>query len=281
MIDDEHGRIDYDEAGSGPTVVLVPGSWGTRSGWREVVAALDGRCRIVTTSLLGYGGTDERRTTGDNPIACEAEIVEAVIARAGCPVHLVGHSFGGAVCLAVAARKIATLPSLAVIEPTAFGVLKQSGESALYGQVTAMRDGYFRAVANGEKDAARRVIDFYGGKGSFDALPQRTREYVVATTPANVLDWRTGFDAPLPPFGDIAVPSLVVRGERGHPSMSRISEILAGTIPNASLTTVGGAGHFMIATHPGQVARLIGGAVSAARPWRAAARTHEDWSWEA
>ena len=264
MIEDERGRIDYDEAGSGPTVVLVPGSWGTRSAWREVVAALDGRYRIVTTSLLGYGGTDERRATGDIPIACEAEIVEAVIARAGCPVHLVGHSFGGAVCLAVAARRIAALRSLAVIEPTAFGLLQESGESALYEQVTAMREGYFRAFANGEMDAARRVIDFFGGQGNFDALPQRMREYVVATTPANVLDWRTGFVAPLPPFGDISVPSLVVRGEHGHRSIARISEILADTIPNASLTTVAGAGHFMMATHAAEVARLIGRSVSAA-----------------
>src|SRR5262245_29787459 len=36
MIEDGRGRIDYDEAGAGPTVVLVPGSWGTRSAWREV-----------------------------------------------------------------------------------------------------------------------------------------------------------------------------------------------------------------------------------------------------
>jgi pimeloyl-ACP methyl ester carboxylesterase len=272
MIEDVRGRIDYDEAGSGPTIVFVPGSWGTRSAWREVVAALDGRYRIVTTSLFGYGGTDERRTAGDIPIACEAEIVEAVIARAGSPVHLVGHSFGGAVCLAVAARRIAPLLSLAVIEPTVFGLLRRPDDLALYGDVTAMRDGYFRAFANGEKDAARRVIDFYGGKGSFDALPQRMREYIVAMTPTNILDWRTGFDLPLPPFGDISVPSLVLRGEHGHPSMARCSEILAGMIPSASLVAVGGAGHFMIASHPAHVARLVSGALAGAE--RAGARTN-------
>jgi pimeloyl-ACP methyl ester carboxylesterase len=264
MIEDERGRIDYEEAGSGPTIVLVPGSWGTRSAWREVIAELGGRYRIVTTSLLGYGGTDERRTAADVPIACEAEIVEAVIARAGCPVHLVGHSFGGAVCLAVAARKIAPLRSIAAIEPTVFGCLDRPGDLALYEEVATMRDGYFRTFASGEKDAARRVIDFYGGEGGFDALPQRMREYVVATTPTNILDWRTGFDAPLPPFGDISVPGLLVRGERGHPSMARICEVLAGTIADASLATVGGAGHFMMASHPADVARLIGEAVSAA-----------------
>jgi pimeloyl-ACP methyl ester carboxylesterase len=260
MIDDERGRIDYGEAGSGPTVVLVPGSWATPSAWRAVIAALDGRCRIVTTSLLGYGGTDEQRPAGDVAIDCEAEIVEAVIARAGCPVHLVGHSFGGAVSLAVAARGVAPLRSLTVIEPPVFGLLRQAGDLALYGEVTTMRAGYFGAFAGGEQDAARRVIDFYGGRDSFDALPQRMRDYVVATTPTNIRDWRTGFDGPLPPFGDIRVPSLVVRGEHGHRSMARCSEILAGMVPNAALTTVAGAGHFMIASHAADVARLVSAA---------------------
>jgi pimeloyl-ACP methyl ester carboxylesterase len=266
MIEDARGRIDYDEAGSGPTVVLVPGSWGTRSAWREVIAALGGQYRIVTTSLLGYGGTAERRTQSDVSIDREAEIVEAVIERAGGPVHLVGHSFGAQVCLAVAAAGIAPLETLTAIEPTAFGLLRQAGEVALHDEVMAMRDGYFRAFENGETEAGRRVIDFYGGDGAFDALPARMREYVLATTPANVLDWRTGSSAPYAPYAGISVPTLVVRGGHGHPSMARIAEILGATMPRASLATVPGAGHFMIATHAADVARLIAGHVSGTRP---------------
>jgi pimeloyl-ACP methyl ester carboxylesterase len=266
MIEDGRGRIDYDEAGAGPTIVLVPGSWGTRSAWREVVAALGGQYRIVTTSLLGYGGTDERRTRSDISIESEAEIIEAVVARAGGAVHLVGHSFGSVVCLAVAARKVAPLASLAVIEPPVFGLLQRPGDLALYEQVTTMRDAYVRAFADGETEAARRVIDFYSGTGSFDALPPRMRDYIVATTPTNILDWQTGFGAPPSAYADISVASLVLRGERGHPSMARSAEILRATLPNVSLVTVPGAGHFMIATHAADVARLIAGHVSRAGP---------------
>jgi pimeloyl-ACP methyl ester carboxylesterase len=53
MIEDARGIIDYHEQGSGPTTLFVPGSWGTRSAWCGVIAALPGRFRIVTTSLLG------------------------------------------------------------------------------------------------------------------------------------------------------------------------------------------------------------------------------------
>ena len=98
MIEDARGHIDYHEEGSGSTLVFVPGSWGTRSAWRGVIAALEDRFCVVTTSLLGYGGTVERRSAGDASIAHEADIIEAVICRAGGAVHLVGHSYGGQVC---------------------------------------------------------------------------------------------------------------------------------------------------------------------------------------
>jgi pimeloyl-ACP methyl ester carboxylesterase len=73
MIEEARGKIDYHEQGSGPTILFVPGSWGTRSAWRGVIAALPGEFRIVTTSLLGYGDTAERRAGTDVFIEREAE----------------------------------------------------------------------------------------------------------------------------------------------------------------------------------------------------------------
>ena len=78
MIEDARGDIDYDEEGSGPTILFVPGSGGTRSAWRGRITALNRQFRIVTTSLLGYGGTTECRTAADFSIEREAEIIEAV-----------------------------------------------------------------------------------------------------------------------------------------------------------------------------------------------------------
>lgn len=266
MIEDARGRIDYDEEGSGPTILFVPGSWATRSAWRGVVAALDGRFRKVTMSLLGYGGTEERRTATAPSIEREAEIVEAAVGRTGGPVHLVGHSHGGLVSLAVAIRGVAPLASLTLVEPVAFGLLHQADDHALYQHVMTVRDGYFRAFEDGDKEAARRVIDFFGGSGSFDALPARMRDYVVATTATNILDWHSELNVPLSAYSGIGVPSLVVRGGRGHQCVARTAEILSGAMPKASLVTVPAASHFMIATHAGAVARLIGDHVSKAEP---------------
>jgi pimeloyl-ACP methyl ester carboxylesterase len=266
MIEDPFGRIDYDEQGSGPTILFVPGSWSTRSAWRGVIAPLADRFRIVTTSLLGYGDTEERRTADDLSIDREVEVVEAVIRRANSAVHLVGHSYGGSVCLALALRRAAPLASLTVIEATPFNLLRRCGEPGLYEQVRVMSEAYARSYANGDREAARRVIDFYGGDGSFDAFPARMREYIVATTPANILDWASGmgFDEPFAAYAGIAVHTLVIRGEQGHPAVRLADEILSRALSEASLATVAGASHFMIATHASEVARLIGEHVSKA-----------------
>ena len=55
-----------------------------------------------------------------------------------------------------------------------------------------MTGAYFGAFMRGETDAIERMIDFYGGAGTFAGWPQRVRDYAVETTPVNLLDWAIG-----------------------------------------------------------------------------------------
>ena len=159
MIEDEFGDIDYDESGEGPTIVLVPGSCSTGAAWRPIVAQWENGFRCVTTSLLGYGGTVERRTALDAGIAHEAEVLEAVIRRAAAPVHLVGHSFGGLSALAVALRKRVLLLSLTIAEAPAPEILRNMGEHRHYLAFRKMSEAYFRSFQAGETAAIEQMID--------------------------------------------------------------------------------------------------------------------------
>src|SRR5258708_36117405 len=98
MLQDRHGSIDYGEEGAGPTIVFVPGSWATGSAWRGVIAALDGRFRTVTTSLPGYGGTRERRTTADNSMDPQGESVPTPSRPTRRPEQLSEHTFSSRGC---------------------------------------------------------------------------------------------------------------------------------------------------------------------------------------
>lgn len=169
MIEDPKGTIDYHVSGAGPTVVLVPGSCSTGAAWRPVTVSWNGRFRCVTTSLLGYGGTAERRKPDEPGMAHETDVVESVLRRAGTTVHLVGHSFGGLVALAVALRNEVPLASLTIIEAPAAELLRSGEEDGLYDAFRRMTDAYVADFASGNLNAIAAMIDFYGGLGTFDS----------------------------------------------------------------------------------------------------------------
>ena len=266
MIEDLRGSIDYEASDSGPTMVLVPGSCSTGAAWRPVIGALQGQFRCVTTSLPGYGGTAERRPAGDPSIAHLAEALECVVRKAGEPVHLVGHSFGGLVALAVALRKRVRLASLVMIEPPAIELLLERGEAEHYRAFGRMAEAYAAAFHSGEREAIAAMIDFYGGAGTFASWPSRVRDYAVATTAVNITDWASayGFLVSQDMLSALDLPALVLCGGSSHPAMRRLCGLVGVCIGGARYTTIDGAAHFMIATHAGDVARLVAKHVGAA-----------------
>jgi len=180
--------VEYKECGSGPTVVLVPGSCSTGAAWRSVVSHLGNRFRCVTTSLLGYGDTCESRTTDDFSIDHECRVVEEVIERTGGRVHIVGHSFGGLVAPAVALRGHAPLASLTIFEAPAVGFLRGKGDGNHYRDFRNLTDGYFRAYRRGNREAIAAMIDFSVapahlrlGPSVFGCMPSKRRRSICST----------------------------------------------------------------------------------------------------
>ena len=278
MIESPRGAIDYDECGDGPTIVLVPGSCSTGAAWRPVIARWGNRFRSVTTSLLGYGMTAERRAAGDADISHEAEVLESVIRRAACPVHLVGHSFGGLVALAVALRNRVRLLSLTIVEAPAVDLLRQMGEDRHSRAFRKMVDDYFGAFYAGDRAAIGAMIDFYGGAGTFAAWPQRVRRYAIETTATNILDWASAYGFQVAPvaLARVDVPTLVLWGGASHAAVQRANELVGQCIPNAATISLAGAAHFMIATHAAEVAGIIAEQVARADYLQAYGRAPDD-----
>jgi pimeloyl-ACP methyl ester carboxylesterase len=259
MIEDLAGPVDYEESGQGPTIVLVPGSCSTGAAWKAVIARLDGRYRTIATSLPGYGGSAERRTHGDRSIVPLASAVEAVIRHSGGPVHLVGHSFGGEVGLAVALRGRVELESFSIFESPAPGMLSVFGRRDRHDEFRAMTDAYIEDFQSGNADAIASMVDFYGGPGTFASWPASVRGYAAKTTPTNILDWGSayGFEPSPRALAELDLPVMVAVGENSHPAVVEANALIAEAVPRASFATIGRAAHFMTATHPHAVADLI------------------------
>ena len=259
MIEDALGVIDYDESGQGQTIVFVPGSCSTGAAWKAVIARLEGQFRTITTSLPGYGGSAERRTSSDQSIMPVASAIEAVIMQAGGPVHLVGHSFGGEVGLAVALRGHVQLQSLSIFEAPAPGMLSTFMRLTYYNEFRAMTSAYIQDYRSGNAEAIASMIDFYGGTGTFASWPATVRGYAVKTTPTNILDWTSAYGSEPSPaaLAKLGLPVLVTVGGNSHPAVVEANSLIANAIPGATFAKIEGAAHFMTATHAIEVAKLI------------------------
>lgn len=237
----------------------MPGSFSAGASWRNISTPLSEQYRVVTTSLSGYGGTQELRRPSGAFIEDEMDVLNAVIERAASKVHIVAHSFGGLLALFLVMQGRPDILSLTLLEPTAFSLLEPAGEAELNEQLHAMKDAYFSAWRSGDPQAVRHLLDFYGGAGTFDTYPGPVREKLMAQTSTNILDWETGdaVSLTMQELAVVTVPTLVVCGSVSHPAMQRCNQLLTQWMTQAKLQALEGANHFMIVTHPVELARVI------------------------
>jgi pyruvate dehydrogenase E2 component (dihydrolipoamide acetyltransferase) len=129
-------KISYAGGGQdGDVVLLVHGYGGDRNSWLFLQEPLAARHRVYALDLPGHGtsakdvGAGPAGTAGpegqagpEGPLRVLADAVTGVLDALGAErAHLVGHSMGGAVALAVAARDPARIASLTLIAPSGFG----------------------------------------------------------------------------------------------------------------------------------------------------------------
>lgn len=111
------GELAYDDTGSGPLVVCVPGMGDLRSEYRHLAPLLVAAgFRVVTVDLRGHGESDTGFTHHDRPTA--GEDVVALLAHLGAgPAHLVGTSYGASAVVWAAAEAPERLASVTLIGP--------------------------------------------------------------------------------------------------------------------------------------------------------------------
>jgi pimeloyl-ACP methyl ester carboxylesterase len=128
-----------------------------------------------------------------------------------------------------------------------------------YEDFRTMTDAYFDDFSCGNPEAVGRMIDFYGGRGTFASWPEAVRDHVSQTTPTNILDWQTAYALEYDPgvLAALDLPVSVAVGEDSHPAVKVSNSLISQAIPRATFAEIQGASHFMITTHPNEVATLI------------------------
>jgi pimeloyl-ACP methyl ester carboxylesterase len=265
------GGVDFIEAGAGPLVVLVHSTMAGAQQWSAMTKDLKDRFLIRAVNLFGYGGTPAWSGPVLPSLNDFAKLVAATVPSTARAVHLVGHSFGGAVAMQAAARQLrGRVESLVLIEPSLFYLLDWHRRREAFVEISELATYTKRCVADGAPHAAaERFIDYWCGPGAWAAsssarklafaraatlLPNEWNAVLTGTTPSNA--WA----AALPPHTLVMSSVNTVRPSR------EIVELLVRARADWEFASIEDGGHMAPLTHPQLINPVIRAFITDRRP---------------
>jgi pimeloyl-ACP methyl ester carboxylesterase len=183
--------VDYLEAGTaGPVVMLVHSSVSGARQWRRLMDHLKDRFRLRAVNLFGYGKTPPWSADRTQSLDDQAQLVEAAVPADADQIYLVGHSFGGAVAMKAAARLNGRVAKLLLFETNPFHLLTQHGRADAFTEAMALCNCVKEAAASGAwTKAAEAFADYWGGAGTWRAMPPDRRLAFAEAMKPNVFEW--------------------------------------------------------------------------------------------
>jgi pimeloyl-ACP methyl ester carboxylesterase len=242
--------VDYEVIGTGEQVAFVHAR--PFECWYSPLVE-----RLSSYSVLRY-----RRTLPNDGssfgIDDDAELCARLMRHVGFDhAHLVGHSYGGLVALALASGNATSLRSVALLEPASSGLLAPAEATAgvaplveasrSQGADVAM-DLFLRAVCGDDyRDLLDRLVP-----GAFAEAIEHADQFFRVELAA-VAAWSFGPDD----AGRIARPVLNVVGEASAPRFVHGSELIREWLPDSIQYVLPGTGHLMMAQNPRAMAERL------------------------
>lgn len=229
-------------------VVLVHGSLDRGSSFARVERRLDD-LHVVSYDRRGYGRS---RHEGQPVVGFDRHVEDLLAVVADRRVAVVGHSFGGVVALAAAARAPERILAVGAYEPPAPWLLwwPRRARTTAESDPGDYAEGFFRRMV---------------GDGTWDRLPEAARTARRAEGPTLMVEL-ADIRGERPPFdiGSLRVPVVLARGGATLPRHQRAVGELAGAIGDCEVVDIPRAGHGAHLSHPGAFAEFCRRVVSAA-----------------
>lgn len=253
--------LDFSERGVGQPLVLVHGSASDQRTWHGQQAAFGERFRVIAYSRRYHWPNEPIAEGADYSMLEQVDDLGAFLEAAGAaPAHLVGHSYGGFLCLLLAIRQPHLVRTLVLAEPPVVTLFVSSTPRAsevlkllLTRPRTALAILKFgatgiapaiKAARRGDMAAANEVFGkAVLGREFYERLSAERREQVrLNTTRAELTG--SGF-APLDADAvrRVRAPTLLIGGTRSPALFQRLTDRLEELLPNSERVRIDGASH--------------------------------------
>ena len=257
----ETSKLHVRSAGQGPTVVLLHSSGSSGRQWDGLAAALQSRYRLHALDLHGHGSTPAWSGTQRMRLEDDLALVEPLL-RSPAPVHVVGHSYGGALALKLATLMPERIASVVAYEPVLFRLLldyrpRDRATTDVLMVAQSLRNWF----ELGQSDrAAQRFVDFWSGEGTWERLPPVPRQIIAARMGSVIRHFDALFNDGLTrtSLSGLGMPVLCMTGAQTRAAPRRIGELLRYAMPRAAHEIMARAGHMGPITHSQAVAWRIG-----------------------
>jgi pimeloyl-ACP methyl ester carboxylesterase len=236
------------------TLLCLHCSGGTGRQWRALTGPMEPYFDLLLPDLLGYAEPGSWSPGARLSLDDETERLRPLLAGAREPVHVLGHSYGGAVALQMALRWPGSVASLTLYEPVRFallfGAIEPTDEAATIvaarNQIMATADRFALAVRSGRpEEAAAMFADYWGGAGTWSAMDPRRRRNQAALMPKVFAEFHALLSdrVPASAYAALTMPVRLLDGT-GSPSPARIVvRQLADRLPRATTVTMVGLDH--------------------------------------
>jgi pimeloyl-ACP methyl ester carboxylesterase len=241
----EGGKLYYEMAGEGHTLVLCHAGFVDGRMWDDQWAAFRQRYRVVRFYMRGYGRSDPAQGPVSRRDELAAVLSQLQIERA----CLLGCSLSGATILDFALEHPDKVAALIPVSAVPNGFELQGGpppnliemiQAAQQGdddrtselQIRIWVDGMFRQPEQVDAAVRQHAADM-------NRIAVRNKTWAIADTqPVNPLD---------PPattrLKAVQAPTLVIAGALDHPEILRAADVMAAEIPNARKLVIQDAAH--------------------------------------
>ncbi len=243
----------YESRGDGYPLLLLHAGICDASMWDEHVEPLAVRYQVIRYNMRGFG----RSTLPDGPFAAHDDAYALLTHLGVGRAHVLGISMGGTVALNLALTQPDCVSALVLVSTTAGGFTYSGPPS----WVDAVQEQIEEADASGDVDRLNEleVRKWVDGAGRTPAeVDQSVRARVLAMNRHNI-ELENPRATPLgltPPaierLGEIAVPMLVIVGDRDVPSTRASCAALAAHIADARLLEMTETAHLPCMERPAE-----------------------------